>query len=179
MRFSLYSIILFLFLFSCTNDLSNDIKEFQKHPVDLSILSQQGDTSFINEEYKYIIFFDSTECSSCAVKNIWQWDDIINECRGHKIGFYAIMEPSSNTNLSTLTYEIKASRAKIKIKIDTLNIFSNKNPQLAANKLFHCFLLNNRDSVLLVGNPTQNKKIEELMYKIIGNRVKILKDYSN
>lgn len=55
--------------------------------------------------------------------------------------------------------------------MDTLNLFANKNPQLKTNKLFHCFLLNKKDSVVLVGNPIHNRKIEELMFKIVNNKV--------
>ena len=166
--------IFYLFVFflcSCTNELATDIKEFKAHTIDLSILSWQRDASFVDEEYKYIVFYDSTECSSCAVNNLWQWDNLINKCSEREIGFYAILAPSSNTDRSLLTYEIRMSRAKIKVMMDTLNLFANKNPQLKTNKLFHCFLLNKKDSVVLVGNPIHNRKIEELMFKIVNNKV--------
>ena len=34
----------------------------------------------------------------------------------------------------------------------------------------HSFLLDENDSVLLVGNPVRNKKIEELFFKILEER---------
>ena len=47
-----------------------------------------------------------------------------------------------------------------------------KDPHIPSNPLLHSFLLDENDSVLLVGNPVRNKKIEELFFKILEERKK-------
>ena len=51
---------------------------------------------------------------------------------------------------------------------DTLSIFRRHNPQIPNNKLFHTFLLDESDRVLLVGSPLRNERVDKLLRKIVN-----------
>lgn len=45
-----------------------------------------------------------------------------------------------------------------------------QNTCIPVDKMFHAFLLDENNNVLLVGNPLENEKIEELFWKIVEER---------
>ena len=45
------------------------------------------------------------------------------------------------------------------------------NPHLPKNKALHTFLLDENNNVILVGDPLHNKKIEEMFYKIVKEKL--------
>ena len=57
------------------------------------------------------------------------------------------------------------------ILLDTLGEFEKLNPHLPKNHLLHTFLLDENNRVVLVGNPLRNKKIEEMFYKIVEEKL--------
>lgn len=57
------------------------------------------------------------------------------------------------------------------ILLDSLGEFERLNPHLPQNKALHTFLLDENNNVLLVGNPLHNKKIEEMFYKVVEEKL--------
>lgn len=57
------------------------------------------------------------------------------------------------------------------ILIDTLGEFERLNPHLPKNQALHTFLLDENNRVILVGNPLRNKKIKEMFYKIVEEKL--------
>ena len=58
----------------------------------------------------------------------------------------------------------------ISIYVDSLFAFRKQNKNLPVEQKYHSFLLDKLGHVILVGNPLQNSKIEELLDKIINNK---------
>ena len=54
------------------------------------------------------------------------------------------------------------------VYLDTCNAFLEANPHIPDNKLFHTFVINKEGKVLMVGNPFQNEKMEELFKKVMA-----------
>ena len=57
------------------------------------------------------------------------------------------------------------------ILLDTLGEFEKLNPHLPKNRALHTFLLDENNNVILVGNPLRNKKIEEMFYQIVEEKL--------
>ncbi len=55
--------------------------------------------------------------------------------------------------------------------MDTLNEFAKLNPHLPKNRVLRTFLLDENNKVMLVGNPLHNKKIEDMFYKIVEEKL--------
>ena len=57
------------------------------------------------------------------------------------------------------------------VLVDTIGEFEKLNPHLPKNKALHAFLLDENNNVMLVGNPLHNKKIKEMFYRIVEDRL--------
>ena len=57
------------------------------------------------------------------------------------------------------------------ILLDTLGEFEKLNPHLPKNRALHTFLLDENNNVILVGNPSQNRKIKEMFYKTVEEKL--------
>ena len=158
-------ILFCMMVYSCKNIISEEMHNMQKQKIDISVLRNEID-SINKENYKYILYYDSTDCSSCAIKELWRWDDIVEEFKQYNVDFYAILSASS-TSKTDLKYLAKATRTKLKVIIDSCNVFANNNPHLSDDRILHCFLLNKSDSIILFGNPLSNKMVNELLSDIV------------
>jgi len=48
-----------------------------------------------------------------------------------------------------------------------LDAFIKENPHIPLKGIYHTFLLDENDSVILVGDPFKNEKMEKLLQKVI------------
>ncbi len=163
-------------LCSCMHSEIEDELRFltqQKVMIDADSLIYVGDNSEIHyrdsTQYKLIFFHDSTTCSKCAITNLYLWIDQLDSLSNAFIPTIPILlfSPSKEDTRSAL-YFAKHSNMNKYIYVDTCQYFIRNNPHLTHNKLSHTFLLDNKDSVVLVGNPLSNSKIRKLLENIIN-----------
>ena len=62
-------------------------------------------------------------------------------------------------------------RLQFPVLLDTAGIFERSNPQLPENPVFHTFLLDRDNRVVLVGSPLGNPKMWELYKSTIDRLV--------
>ena len=53
------------------------------------------------------------------------------------------------------------------VYVDTAYAFRKANPYLPDERMYHSFLLDEKDSVVIVGNPIENPKIDSLINVIV------------
>lgn len=171
-----------LFFVACSNrerQFSNEIKVLQSRAIRLpskSLIVQEGkevQRSNINKEIlKLIVYADSLECTPCAINHIDSWKYLINymEQFNNQLRFYFIFSPKKKE-----AYETKLMLAQMKfnypILLDTLGEFESLNTHLPKNRTLHTFLLDKDNNVILVGNPSRNKKIKEMFNKIVEEKL--------
>ena len=56
--------------------------------------------------------------------------------------------------------------------VDSKSVFSKVNPQLPKESLFHIFLLDENNNVILVGNPLFNPKLEKMLRRTLQEKLK-------
>lgn len=163
-----------LMLVSCNNNdhIENELKDFKSRPVilktDKMICEQlQGNNIYKNPspDFTWVTFVDSTRCSSCIINGLYEWDRIIEQYKD--IRYIFIIECPSSEKLNDIIQSLRSSILHNEVYIDTLCSFSKSNPHIPHNPQMHTFLLDKSDSVILVGNPINNQRIEELFHKII------------
>lgn len=139
-----------------------------KLPIEKMRCMINGKDTLLSEtskcKFKVVLYVDSANCSSCAYKNLWRWKEFKEEMdkKKKKVQIVFIMNPSE-TNKKSLYEAMKQSTVFDEpIYVDTLGIFNSANPLLPSESLFHCFLLDAENKILLVGNPVTNKRMREL-----------------
>ena len=63
-------------------------------PLDSTLCMTDGNLGYmerkIADDYKLVMYYDSSECTSCRLKTLYEWQDVIDSASsyGHSIDFY-------------------------------------------------------------------------------------------
>lgn len=171
-----------LFFVACSNQerqFTKEIKVLQSKAIRLpskALIMRQGkllQKAEINEEMlKLVVYADSVECTSCAINHIDSWERFIvyAEQFDNRLRFYFIFSPMKK-ELHGTELMISNKMFDYPIVLDTLREFEKLNTHLPTNRSLHTFLLDENNNVILVGNPMHNKRIEEMFYKIVEEKL--------
>ena len=138
-------------------------------PTNLPFVAEDRDTLLHPTEdtsnYKIVTYVDSTGCLSCKLQ-LLEWMDFISEIDSitrKKVSFYFYFHPKQKKYLITL---LKQEGFIFPVCIDTKDEFNQLN-QFPENGKFRTFLLNNKNRIILIGNPMHSPQIKELYVKTI------------
>lgn len=167
------SIVLMMFL-SCSykQNISKDLAIMKSRPIVLplnkDLIVCGTDTVNNNHMFNYVIYSDSLDCTSCIINNLYSWEPIIKYCQKYpgRIKFNFIFAPMEK-NLKHTVLQIKSSNFNFPVVVDSSKQFEKLNPHLPKDRMFHTFLLDKNNRVVLVGNPINNQKIQSLLLKIL------------
>lgn len=160
--------LFFAMLLGCSSDISKEIQKMKSCNMDLSIIEQSG--AKCNNEFKLIVYYDSTQCSTCAINSLWEYEELLETC--NNLDLFVILYPSSRNNVDMLNSMLSKISPQVNTILDFDGTFEKKNPQIPSNELFHTFLIDKKGTVLLVGDPLKNKKIRGLLYNILNKKMK-------
>ncbi len=121
--------------------------------------------------YKILLYVDSTGCTSCKLK-LYEWQKLIAEADSlvtGKLSFVFYFHPK---NIDELIYMFRRDRFNYPVFIDHRNTIMklNKLPEDAA---FQCFLLDESNKVLSIGNPAMNPGVWKLYKKIMTGEIEV------
>lgn len=121
-----------------------------------------------SSKYKYVIYYDSTVCSTCTLKNMYYWEVLRDSVSslGTNVNFVFIFAPSKEKRGKFLN-DLKQAREKFIAFVDTSGCFIKRNSQIPQNANAHAFLLDSNNKIIMVGNAQNNPAIETLFWKII------------
>ncbi len=164
------------------NRIEDEISAFHsKHIIlpfdEMKCLNNGKDTIVLERErdidLKYILYIDSTRCSSCIWKDLHRWNSFLHDIKAYKgrVKVYFIFKPLSfkidELYLSMRRHAILESY----VYIDTTNVFLQENAHFPVNPLLHTFLLDKDNTVLLVGDPINNLRINKIFWKIVEDKL--------
>ncbi len=157
-------IILTISFSGCKHDIEDKINEMMSSPINLSMFSNVKQAC----DYKLISVYDSTVCSRCVINRIHEWNYWADTLSKYNTSIHLIFCPKVNDK-DFIKATIEKEDFAWCTYIDSCYSFFKANPRIPQDPRFHTFLVNDNDSVILVGNPTRNQKIEELMFTILRN----------
>lgn len=180
---SFYSIIVCLFVIafaSCNKirdkEITNIINKMKEEEIVIPFdkmtcycATKQNDTIFHEHKYKYILFADSNECSSCVLSSLYDYTEYITkitEGREKELGFYFIFSPKPK-DLKKVKYKVLHSNVNYPVYIDSIGAFSANNSNIPSESIYHSFMIDKSGCVILVGNPVKNWKIDNLLRKML------------
>ena len=148
-----------------------------------SRIGKKLDLPFVSDnrnEYRFkIVSFINGDCPSC-LENMDLWEDFIPQINNKDSILFIIYLCSSNFDYLKKYCKL-LSNPFVTIIEDNDKIFYKSN-SLSDNKMFHTFITNQSNEILLVGNPVLNKNLEVLYLKLINNGIavqKIVWNYKN
>lgn len=118
-----------------------------------------------------INYIDSTGCVSCK-SQLPAWQEFFSNVEAITGGVINTMTFICPKRLSEAKLALRDHHFTYPVCIDLADSL-NKLNHFPADERFHCFLLDENNRVLLIGNPVQNPKIKELYIRTICERLGI------
>ena len=168
--------VLLSYMISCDSNpkIREGLEGMQSSKVQLfqdSMLCINGNSIIKEQEHKQlklVVFVDSSECSSCALDRLGEWLPYLQSHNGLNGFKFLVVLESNKLDMNYAKEQIEIAGIQSPVFLDTLSIFRRHNPQIPNNKLFHTFLLDESDRVLLVGSPLRNERVDKLLRKIVN-----------
>lgn len=168
-RVLIYFISLFM-LIACQGN--NDVEQLKRLYLKQVSLSAIRDANLAADHPKVIVYHDSTQCSTCQLGRISDWDEIIgylDSLRLYIPVFFIITPPEGQTKEVT-RYLDNLGLERYHITLDSLNLFKRHNSFIPDDKSLHTYLLDKNNRILLVGSPLFNDKLWSI-YKQVAQQL--------
>lgn len=166
---------------ACKNNKinSSEIKGFYGSHIELSLENMEKLTTLEplynpnmqNIACRVIVFRDTTACSTCEIMKLHEWEDLVRQYQIEKninIDVTHIFSPSKQ-DYKKLKGTIKIMKSNIPVYIDTARVFTNQNICIPSNNLFHTFVIDEKNNVVIIGNILQNERIKNLFTEYIDS----------
>lgn len=121
-----------------------------------------------NCEYKFVVYADTTQCSPCFINNLNSWNELIDLAENDSCDMEVIfiLDPKDSES-EEIHEQLDNSAFNYSVYIDTKHLFAKHNKQIPTESIYHNFLLDKENTIVLVGNPCNNPRIKELLLKQI------------
>lgn len=159
------------------SDIETSLMKMKSRSVNLCLQEMQcrnkrGDTIVVDSvkpSYRMVVYVDSTECSPCTIDKMYMWNDAIKKAKkgGNKLRHVFIFAPKPD-QIEDTYLSIESSGLDSYVYVDTAYAFRRENPHVPQDRMFHFFLIDDKDSVVIVGNPIEHPKIDSLVNRIVN-----------
>lgn len=124
------------------------------------------DSMYLKDRMKWIIYLDSSYCKPCQISSIYDWEAFMtnNNLSSDSISFMFIFSITKES-LSDFQNAYKKACISHEAFVDTALLFAKRNPFIPKEAMFHTFLLDKNNEIVLVGNPIKNQMIKDLFLK--------------
>jgi len=118
---------------------------------------------------KLCVYVSSDNCTSCYLKRMFQWEDFIEMEKGGVFYIYFIFTPQDGCEETFHKFFFQAELDH-PFYLDKNKEFLSLNPQIPQEQMFHTFLLDENNNVILIGDILHNPKVEEEFKCILEER---------
>lgn len=124
----------------------------------------------VSDRYiRLVRYAEVLNCSDCQINQLASFDNYTyNSGLAHDISILYIVNIPHEVDPVELYFKLCKKRIRGTVYLDTCNVFLQANPHIPNNPLFHTFVLNESDSVVMIGDPFKNKRMEALLRTVIG-----------
>lgn len=121
---------------------------------------------------KLVHYVDSATCSTCYLQKVAVCGLLFSMETLSDNEFYNVFIINPNIIAKKkLVSDFSGKLIPQTIFVDSANVFTKYNPNIPSGSMFHTFLLDENNKVILVGNPMLNKQIEDMMLSIVDEKL--------
>lgn len=128
-------------------------------------------TNFGRADIKIVVYYDSVGCTPCHIKGLSKWYQMINTSvasTSSNLDLYFIFTPPKS-EMEKMVLLSKATCPDYPVFFDEESSFLKLNPALPNNRLYHTFLLDKNNRIVLVGSPFISDSFEKLYDDTLDN----------
>lgn len=111
---------------------------------------------------KVVLFIDSTECSSCRIGRLIEYEDLAAESLRTGSFMMAIIISPLRKDFDYARHLLEQYDYPFPIYLDQSHCFRKDNAFIPDDIRFHAFFVDANNNPVLVGDPTRGKKIRQL-----------------
>jgi hypothetical protein len=114
----------------------------------------------LRKQYKILLYVDSTGCSNCRLK-LLEWKQLIRESDSifhGQVGFLFFFQPKDKMEAGFISQQADFDYP---LFIDVENTVGRLN-HFPKQQIYQCFLLDENNKVLIIGNPVLNSELWNL-----------------
>ena len=117
--------------------------------------------------FTMVIYFSPALCNVCNLTRLSDYEGLHEHLLGTKIIYIlSYHQKNEEEEIKSLLEEINFRQS---VYLDCGDFFGRENEFIPRNPLFHTFLINNENKILVIGDPTRNQKIHNLYIESISN----------
>lgn len=182
-----YLVICSLLLFSCKSnneEIKNNIQQMRSSPIIIPYGEMECWTTdsllkiapWENAKIKLVHYVDSAKCSTCYLGKIIIFEEFLQlENDYHGLFCNIFIANPNKKDLFRLKIEHMNNRLPQTVFIDTTHAFLSRNHNIPDETIYHTFLLDENNKIILVGNPIFNENIKKKAKRLIADRISKLK----
>lgn len=121
---------------------------------------------------KLVHYVDSVTCSTCYLHKIAANELLFRMEKLSNNEFYNIfiINPDNKAK-KRLEMDFNDKLIPQTIFVDSANVFTEVNPNIPSESMYHTFLLDENNKVILVGNPNANEKIGDMLQDVVEKKL--------
>lgn len=160
-------ILSFLSVISCRRmEMNKNVRKMQEKPAILPLDNMLciGDNVEIEDtkEHTWIVYHDSVYCKPCLIGHLIDWDSI----RSQPLTDCVFIFSAKPKDVSQYIKAYKENEITAKVYLDTAEVFLKSNPHIPKESIYHTFLIDSHNNILLVGSPIRNEGVGRIYEKI-------------
>lgn len=107
--------------------------------------------TFPEAQYKMVVYFDSTECSTCLVSHLYDYELFAKRFQDKCLTILLMSPPSDERGM--VTHLLSLHHYSFIVLLDENHRFEKENPGLPEDARFHAFFLDKTNRPLVIGDP--------------------------
>lgn len=118
--------------------------------------------------FKVLSYVSERDCIDCFLNHVCFWEVFQNQIMDMHLSveYFFIIE-CGDSDEKRICKELKASPIANCIWLDSKRVFCGQNPYIPEEDVFHTFLLDENNRIIIVGDPTESDEIEKLYINTI------------
>lgn len=155
--------------FACTSRSESRLQDLIGKRIEFPFHSAWSNDSVLPADtvasITILSYYNAEGCTPCRLKELAMWRGPMSEQTQIR---YLYVLNTQNIALKELKWTLEGMRIDHPVYLDTAGLFERSNPGLPTNPVFHTFLLDKENRVVLVGSPIGNPKMWELYKSTIA-----------
>ena len=122
---------------------------------------------------KLVHYVDSAACSTCYLHKVASYELLFRMEKLSNNEFYNIfiVNPDKKAR-KIIEFDFIEKKIPQTIFVDSTNVFIEANPNIPSESMYHTFLLDENNKVILVGNPMLNQQVEDMMLSVVEKKLR-------
>lgn len=117
---------------------------------------------------KMIIYYDSTECSSCRISHLIELEALYADAsEDGRYDVVTIFSPGVES-LEEVRLQLAVGDFSFPVYIDTYGSFAEANGSIPEDERFHSFLTDEDGHPVFVGNPVGSERLQGLFQEVLA-----------